>query len=624
MYKNLSEFVSRLEAEGELLRIKVPVSTTLEIAEITDRFCKEEGGGKALLFENTAEGFPVLTNMMGSDRRIAMALGVDRVDEFTTRIDGLFSNALSPKKSLFDKLKMLPLMVEASRWIPRTRSGAGECQQVVWRDGEALLTRLPILFCSPYDGGRFVTLPLVHTVDPKNGGRNVGMYRMQVFDEKSTGMHWHRHKTGERHYSEYKEMGIARMPISVVLGGDPAYTYSATAPLPDNLDEYLLAGFIRNKPVELVKCITNDLSVPNDADFVIEGYVDTTEEKVVEGPFGDHTGFYSLEDRYPVFHVTCITHRKDAIYPATYVGVPPQEDAYIAKATEKIFLSPIKAILQPDILDMWLPMEGVAHNIAIFDIDKRYIGQGAKVASAMWGAGQMMLNKFTLITSSLSGRLSDLNALKGVLRNININRDVVYSKGPLDVLDHTASVMGIGGKMAIDATEKLPDEGVADGLEMGVPFEWELPPQVKEVKILREWATLFVVAERGEAEFGDIARNLFKYNKIRGVKFLVLFDALGDVSDMIWIMGNNTDAVRDTAIVDGVLVIDARAKAGGLNGFTRAWPNVVTMDTTTIELVDSKWASYGIGEFIKSPSLKYRKFVKNEGSQVLSTSLFTK
>lgn len=617
MYKNLGEFVSRLESEGELLRIKAPVSSTLEIAELTDRFCKEEGGGKALLFENTEEGFPVLTNMMGSDKRIAMALGVGHVEEFTTRIDALFSNALSPKKSLFDKLKMLPLMMEASRWIPRPRSGAGECQQVIWRDDEALLSRLPILFCSPYDGGRFVTLPLVHTIDPKSGGRNVGMYRMQVLDDKSTGMHWHRHKTGERHYSEYKAMGIQRMPVSVVLGGDPAYTYSATAPLPDNLDEYLLAGFIRNKPVELVKCITNDVYVPNDADFVIEGYVDTTEEKVVEGPFGDHTGFYSLEDYYPVFHVTCITHRRGAIYPATYVGVPPQEDAYIAKATEKIFLSPIKAILQPDIVDMWLPMEGVAHNIAIFDIEKRYIGQGAKVASAMWGAGQMMLNKFTLITSSLSGRLSEKDALKEVLRNIDIERDVVYSKGPLDVLDHTASVMGCGGKMAIDATVKLPDEGVSEVADVSVPFEWELPPQVKMLKVLRDWTAIFAVAERGEADFKEIARNLFKYNPVQGIKFLVLFDALGDVPDLIWLMGNNTDAVRDTAIVEGVLVVDARAKVGGLNGFGREWPNVVTMDKATIELVDRKWASYGVGQFIPSPSRKYAQFVRNEGARVL-------
>lgn len=617
MYKNLGEFVSRLESEGELLRIKAPVSSTLEIAELTDRFCKEEGGGKALLFENTEEGFPVLTNMMGSDKRIAMALGVGHVEEFTTRIDALFSNALSPKKSLFDKLKMLPLMMEASRWIPRPRSGAGECQQVIWRDDEALLSRLPILFCSPYDGGRFVTLPLVHTIDPKSGGRNVGMYRMQVLDDKSTGMHWHRHKTGERHYSEYKAMGIQRMPVSVVLGGDPAYTYSATAPLPDNLDEYLLAGFIRNKPVELVKCITNDVYVPNDADFVIEGYVDTTEEKIVEGPFGDHTGFYSLEDYYPVFHVTCITHRQGAIYPATYVGVPPQEDAYIAKATEKIFLSPIKAILQPDIVDMWLPMEGVAHNIAIFDIEKRYIGQGAKVASAMWGAGQMMLNKFTLITSSLSGHLSEKDALKEVLRNIDIERDVVYSKGPLDVLDHTASVMGYGGKMAIDATEKLPIEGVSKVADVSVPFEWKLPPQVKTLKVLHAWAAIFAVAERGEADFKEIAHQLFNYNVVQGVKFLVLFDALGDVTDLIWLMGNNTDAVRDTAIVDGVLVVDARAKAGGLNGFGREWPNVVTMDKATIELVDRKWASYGVGQFIPSPSLKYAQFVRNEGARVL-------
>ncbi|MEG2317399.1 MAG: menaquinone biosynthesis decarboxylase [Rikenellaceae bacterium] len=617
MYKNLGEYVSLLEAKGELLRIKIPVSTTLEITEITDRFSKEEGGGKALLFEKTDTDFPVLTNMMGSDRRIAMALGVDDVDEFTVKIDALFSDAMSPKKSFFDKLKMLPLMVEASRWLPRRKSGVGECQQVVWQGEEALLSRLPILFCSPYDGGRFVTLPLVHSIDPKSGSRNVGMYRMQVLDDKTTGMHWHRHKTGERHYREYQEMGIGRMPISVVLGGDPAYTYSATAPLPDNVDEYLLAGFIRNKAVELVKCITNDIEVPCDADFVIEGYVDTAEDKIMEGPFGDHTGFYSLEDLYPMFHVTCITHRRDAIYPATYVGVPPQEDAYIAKATEKIFLSPIKAIIQPDIVDMWLPREGVAHNIAIFDIDKRYVGQGAKVANSMWGAGQMMLNKFTVVTSSLVGHLSDHGALLKVLKNINIEKDIIYSKGPLDVLDHAASVLGYGGKMAIDATEKMDGEENVELADVVIPDDLQLTSQVVDVMVLRAWRSLFVVAKRGEFNFRDVARLLLEKNDIQGVQFVVLFDMIAEVEDLIWLMGNNTDAVRDTSVVDGVLVIDARMKYGGLNGFSREWPNVVTMNKETIELVDLRWNSYGVGELISSPSLRYSKFVHNEGARVL-------
>ncbi|MEG2758702.1 MAG: UbiD family decarboxylase, partial [Rikenellaceae bacterium] len=377
------------------------------------------------------------------------------------------------------------------------------------------------------------------------------------------------------------------------------------------------AGFIRNKAVELVKCITNDIEVPCDADFVIEGYVDTAEGKIMEGPFGDHTGFYSLEDLYPMFHVTCITHRRDAIYPATYVGVPPQEDAYIAKATEKIFLSPIKAIIQPDIVDMWLPREGVAHNIAIFDIDKRYVGQGAKVANSMWGAGQMMLNKFTVVTSSLVGHLSDHGALLKVLKNINIEKDIIYSKGPLDVLDHAASVLGYGGKMAIDATEKMDGEEDVELADVVIPDDLQLTSQVVDVMVLRAWRSLFVVAKRGEFNFRDVARLLLEKNDIQGVQFVVLFDMIAEVEDLIWLMGNNTDAVRDTSVVDGVLVIDARMKYGGLNGFSREWPNVVTMNKETIELVDLRWNSYGVGEFISSPSLRYSKFVHNEGARVL-------
>lgn len=364
MYKNLSAFIEKLEREGELVRITAPVDPVYEIAEITDRESKQPHGGRALMFENTGTEFPVVTNIMGSDRRIAMALGVDDVEELTTRIDALFKAVTSPKPSFSDKLSMLPLVSGAARWLPKNKNGKGECQEVIYTGSEVNLSRLPILKCWPFDGGRFVTLPLVNTIDPDTGIRNVGMYRMQVFSENSTGMHWHLHKTGERHYRRYRELG-KRMPVSVCIGGDPAYTYAATAPMPDNMDEYLLAGFLRDKPVQLVKCVTNDIRVPADCDFVIEGYVDTSEKKVTEGPFGDHTGFYSLEDEYPVFHATAITHRRGAVYPATIVGVPPQEDVYIAKATERIFLSPIRLAILPEIRDMYMPPEGVSHNLVI-------------------------------------------------------------------------------------------------------------------------------------------------------------------------------------------------------------------------------------------------------------------
>lgn len=354
MYRNLAEYVAALEKAGELVRISVPVDPVLEIAELTDRQAKQPGGGKALLFENTETGFPVLTNMMGSERRICMALGVERLSEVGERIEALLADAMRPKAGWMDKLKMLPLLKEVSAWMPRSVSRRrGECQQVVRRGDEADLSELPVLKCWPHDGGRFVTLPLVHTVDPETGVRNVGMYRMQVFDSRTTGMHWHRHKTGERHYRQYEKWG-ERMPVAVCLGGDPVYTYCATAPLPDGIDEYMLAGFLRRRPVELVKCLTCDLRVPGDCDFVIEGYVDPAEPKAVEGDFGDHTGFYSLKDLYPRFHVTCITHRRDAVWPATLVGIPPMEDAYIQLATERIFLAPIRLAVAPEVVDLWM------------------------------------------------------------------------------------------------------------------------------------------------------------------------------------------------------------------------------------------------------------------------------
>ena len=289
MYRNLQEYIAKLESIGELIRIKTKVSTEYEITEIADRVSKSHGGGKALLFENTATKFPLLINMFGSDKRITTALGVENLNELTDKIENLLHSVVSPKNKFTDKLKMLPLLSEVSQWLPKTSTKKGKCQEVILKGDNAKLSTLPILKCWPNDGGKFITLPLVNTIDPNSGSRNVGMYRMQVTGEHTTGMHWHLHKTGERHYREYAKQNKL-MPISVCLGGDPAYTYSATAPMPDNMDEYLLAGFLRRKAVTLVKCVTNDIYVPSDCDFVIEGYVDPKQEKFIEGPFGDHTG----------------------------------------------------------------------------------------------------------------------------------------------------------------------------------------------------------------------------------------------------------------------------------------------------------------------------------------------
>ncbi len=604
MYKSLNDYLDALRRAGELIEIAAPVDTRWEIAELTDRMSKESGGGKALLFTDAGGEFPVAVNLLGSDRRICMALGVDRLGELTERIESLFRSATAPKNSIGDKLKMLPLLARASRWLPVRRSGRGACQHAVMKEPD--LGRLPILTCWPHDGGPFVTLPMVHTIDPETGTPNLGMYRMQVFSKNTTGMHWHLHKTGAKHYEKHKKAG-KKMPVTVCLGGDPVYAYSATAPLPENIDEYLLAGFIRNKPVELVKCLTNDLYVPSDCDFVIEGYVDPQEEKAVEGPFGDHTGFYSLEDRYPVFHVTCITHRKNPVYPATLVGIPPQEDVYIAKATEKIFLAPIRLVMQPEITDLYMPEEGVAHNLAVAALEKTYPGQPFKVASSLWGAGQMMFNKFILLTDAGTDiRCSE--GLAGALENVRIPEDVMTSKGPLDVLDHTAARMGFGGKLCLDATFK--GDRTFEGFSL--PAEWKLQEtdaiEVND-RFARKWRTLFLKVKNGFG--GDCAEavgQLIRTHAIEGIRFFVVFDAnvpLDDPGLLIWYASSNCDAVRDVAVRDGYLVFDARVKAGGVAGFNRPWPNVVVSDRRTIDKVDARWAEYGIGPFIASPCLRY-------------------
>ena len=606
MYKSLKDFVEKLERADELIRIGTPVSSELEIAEITDRMVKSEGGGKALLFEKTDKGFPVLTNLYGSERRMAMALGVEHLTDISERLDSLIGTVTSPKESLVDKLRMLPLLGEASQWFPRKRKGRGECQQVVLEGDEAKLSLLPILKCWPHDGGRFVTLPMVHTIDPDNGIRNVGMYRMQIFDDHTTGLHWHRHKTGARHYEAYKRRG-ERMPVAVAIGGDPAYAFSATAPVPDNIDEYLLTGLLRGKAVQLVKCITNDIYVPEDCDFVIEGYVETAEEKVLEGDFGDHTGFYSLTDYYPKFHITALTHRRNAIYPATIVGIPPQEDAYIAMATERIFLAPIRLVMQPEVEDMTMPMAGTQHNITIISMRQLYEHQASKVALGLWGAGQMMFNKYMLLTPA-STNVRSAEELAALLRNCDLNTSLIRSEGIYDVLDHATAKCGYGGKIALDLTNVSPKEAAPsfDGstLPSGIEVNYEL---------LKEWSTVILYVDNDEPI------NREEIAKAASCNFVVLFDTRAkglSGEELLWLFAANTEPTRDISLVEGALVIDARAKRPGAAAQNPVrWPNVVTADEQTIALVDRRWDEYGIGEKVESPSLHYRRLQLSEGAE---------
>ena len=451
-YKDLQDFIQRLEAEGELCRIAQEVDPYLEITEITDRVSK--AGGPALLFERVkGSEFPVLMNAMGSYKRMAMALGVENLAEKQTEIADLIKWGFSQAKSI-DIASIIPKLSIFRSFFPKKVRKAA-CQEVI--DHNPDLSKLPVLTCWPQDGGPFFTLPLVFTRDPETGVSNLGMYRMQVFDKNTTGMHWHIHKDGSHFYQKYKERN-EMMPVAVALGCDPAITYASTAPLPEGIYEILFAGFLRGKPVDMVDCVTIPLQVPADAEFVLEGYVDPQEKLHTEGPFGDHTGYYSLQGEYPVFHVQCITRKKKPIYPATVVGKPPMEDCYMAKATERLFL-PLLQLVIPEIVDLELPLSGVFHNCAIVSIKKRFPGQVKKVMYALWGLGQMMYTKMIIVVDATVD-VHDLSTVMWkVFNNIDGKRDVVFSEGPLDALDHASPLPLQGTRLGIDATKKTPLDG---------------------------------------------------------------------------------------------------------------------------------------------------------------------
>jgi 4-hydroxy-3-polyprenylbenzoate decarboxylase len=627
-YRNQQQFIDVLEKEGELLRIKTYVDPRLEIAEITDRMSKQPGGGKALLFENTGYSFPVLMNVYGSEKRICLALGVRKLDDITREIEDLFKMLSAPKEGIVDKLKMLPRLSQFASWMPAVKNGRGECQEIIMTEPD--ITKLPVITCWPKDGGPFVTLPVIHTKDPNTGTRNVGMYRMQVFGPTLTGMHWHKHKVSARHFNEYKKLN-KRMPIAVALGGDPAYAYSATAPLPENVDEYMLAGFLRKKKVELVKCITQpDIEVPADADFIIEGYVDPQDELIWEGPFGDHTGYYSLPDWYPRFHITAITHKKNPVYPATIVGIPPQEDAWLGKATERIFLAPIKMTLVPEILDMDMPVEGVFHNLVIAKINKEYAGQGLKVMNAMWGAGQMMFNKILVLASSNPNTKSGDESLditkyeklaRDVFKNMNPGTDIHFSQGPMDVLDHSCSKLGFGGKMCIDGTFKYEEEknDVQYPEILSVIPEEEIRKKFPEIhtcnfSLVKKGIPCLVISvhKNRAGHIRHLHQQLCNLDELNGIKMILYVEHTVDAQDLptaLWRFCNNLDPKRDYFLSETELPcigLDGTRKTKELDNFHRDWPNIIVADEKTILAVDKKWNDLGIGPLIPSPSLKYK------------------
>jgi 4-hydroxy-3-polyprenylbenzoate decarboxylase len=453
-FDRLEDFIAELERRGELKRIAAEVDPVLEVTEIADRAVK--ANGPALFFENPkGSRFPVAINLFASQERMALALGVEQLEEIGERI----SELINPKvpSGFIEKLAMLPRLKELLELGPKTVKRA-PCQQVVLQGDDIDLGALPILKCWPGDGGRFITLPLVFTRSFESGKRNVGMYRMQIYDKSTTGMHWHPPKGGAAHYAEAEHRG-ERLEAAVSIGADPATIYAATAPLPQDLDELLFSGFLRRKSVELVRCVSVDLEVPAESQFVLEGYVEPFERRT-EGPFGDHTGFYSLEEEFPVFHLTALTHKTDAVYPATVVGPPPMEDAFFGKATERIFL-PLLKLIVPEIVDVELPVEGGFHNLAIVAIDKRYAGHARKVMHALWGLGQMMVTKVIVVVDADCDIHNPREVLWKALANIDPERDIEFNLGPVDILDHASRAFGFGSRMGVDATRKLPEEGFA-------------------------------------------------------------------------------------------------------------------------------------------------------------------
>jgi 4-hydroxy-3-polyprenylbenzoate decarboxylase len=484
-FDSFRDFVNSLESAGELLRITQPIATELEITELADRQSKSAGGGKALLIEKpTVNGvvspYPLAINCLGSWKRMAMSLGASSVESAAAELGSLLK--AKPPTSFTEVMKLLSTAADLRHAKPKLAKD-GPCKEVVtrfdpgasrtepWPKGSEVnreggvpppgpfptLAQMPILKCWPLDAGRFITLPCVVTQDRDTGERNVGMYRMQVYDERSTGMHWQLQKVGARHGRQYYETGT-RMPVAVFIGGDPAYTFCAASPLPDGLDEFMLAGYLRRKSVPLVKCETNELEVPADADFVLEGYVDPKEPLRDEGPFGDHTGYYTLAQPYPVFHLTAITRRKNAVYPATVVGMPPMEDFYLGSALVKLFL-PVFKMTYPEMVDLALPAEGVFHNLVFVSIRKTYAMQAYKIMHGLWGMGQMMFSKYIVVVDDDVDVQNTSEVLFRLCANTDPAQDILITRGPADVLDHATREIGMGGKLGIDATRKLPGEG---------------------------------------------------------------------------------------------------------------------------------------------------------------------
>lgn len=595
-YKDLQVFMKTLAEKDMLRRVTLEVDRKLEITEIADRIMKQEG--PAILFEKVKDSpYPLLINAFGSWERICLAFEISSLDEVGKRIEDLLD--MSHYLSWPARFAALPKLTPLLRIFPKKVRHA-PCQEVIEHDPD--LNTLPILHCWPEDGGPFVTLPLVFTKDPEDGSQNVGMYRLQVFDKNTTGMHWHIHKDGRRIYEKYKAQGN-RMPVSVAIGADPATIYAATAPLPKFADELLFAGFLRNAPVETVKCVTNDIRVPAHAEFVLEGYVDMDENRR-EGPFGDHTGYYSLADDYPVFHVTCITHKKNPVYPCTIVGRPPMEDCYLAKATERFFL-PLLRMIFPEVVDISFPMEGVFHNCVIVAAKKEFPGHSRKIFHGFWGMAQMMYTKMIIVVDETRNPHNYAAVFHDIMERCDFDHDLVMAEGPLDVLDHSSDLPCYGTKLGVDATTKEKRMSLMSLVPQHTDVLREKLlasyPHIKNVACYD--GTLIVAVEKDSPKRvqGTIA-SLISLSICDFARVIVIVDEAVDPTDpslVAWKIFNNIDAKRDIFFEDqeknkmGRIGIDATKKLP-LDGHTRPWPNDIVMADAVKAKVSERWHSYGL------------------------------
>jgi 4-hydroxy-3-polyprenylbenzoate decarboxylase len=579
-FKDLPKYLEALENKGLLETIDLEVDPELEITEIADRVSKQYG--KALKFTNVqGSEFPLVINAMGTYERLNLGLGVHDLDEIAAQIEDYMN--LSAYVTLKGKIKAIPKLAPLPFIFPRKVKNA-PCQEVI---EEPNLDALPIIKCWPQDGGKYITLPLVFTKDPETGQQNVGMYRLQVYDHKTTGMHWHLHKDGKEIYEKYRRLG-KKMPVAVAIGCDPATIYAATAPLPKMIDEMIFAGYLKKRPIELTKCITSDLYVPAHAEFILEGYVDLDELRL-EGPFGDHTGYYSLSDMYPVFHLEKMTRKKHPIYPTTIVGKPPMEDCYLGKATERIFL-PLMKVQCPELIDIDFPLEGVFHNCAIVSIRKAFPLHGNKILYALWGLGQMMYTKMILIVDE-SVNVHDYHAVaQAILQNVTSENHLVITEGPLDALDHASSRAFQGFRLGIDATVKLPLESAGKAIATGA--ETFLPEKNPHVQILPFSKTS---GARALDLLESMSENPEKPN------WVVLIDEWinpAHMSTVTWKIFNNIDPKRDMVIKtrpDGSLFVGIDAtKKGPEDGLMRPWPDDIEMSAEIVEKVNERWPQYGI------------------------------